>query len=354
MTTITNLVLADEPASGSPTLTMNSQVNINGGAVLRSTSIDQGNVAGVTTLNTKVNWTNGTIGNITGSDLTINRVSLVLAGSSSFDIDATSTGSSINSVISGGGSLAKSGAGLLTLYAANTYTGNTTVNVGTLALGASGSIDNSTNIVVAGGATLDVSAVSFAVSAGRSIGSSSPGALSIGNVDVSNGALGLTCNDSASALSVLNGSLTLASGTSVTVSNTGSAFGNGSYKLVTAGSGGAVVGGVPASVSVVGGGIGNGGSAVLSLVSNELYLDVSGVASVNTNPPVLVNTISGNTMTLSWPEDHLGWRLEVQTNTLSTGLGTNWLTWPDSTNVTTVPITVDRSNPTMFFRLVYP
>lgn len=55
------------------------------------------------------------------------------------------------------GMLTKSGAGLLTLAAANTFTGNTTVSAGTLALGANGSLA-STAYSVANGATFDVSA----------------------------------------------------------------------------------------------------------------------------------------------------------------------------------------------------
>ena len=41
----------------------------------------------------------------------------------------------------------------------NTYTGNTVINAGTLALGSAGSIASSRNIGIAAGASLDVSAV---------------------------------------------------------------------------------------------------------------------------------------------------------------------------------------------------
>jgi autotransporter-associated beta strand protein len=75
---------------------------------------------------------------------------------------------------------------------------------------------------------------------------------------------------------------------------------------------------------------------------------------VNTNPHVLANAIRSNTLTLSWPVDHAGWRLQVQTNTFNLGLGANWSTWPNSTNVTSIPITLNPGNPTVFFRLAYP
>ena len=54
--------------------------------------------------------------------------------------------------------LTVNGPGTTTLYAANTYTGNTTISAGTLALSGAGAIV-STNILVASGATYDVSAV---------------------------------------------------------------------------------------------------------------------------------------------------------------------------------------------------
>ncbi len=59
---------------------------------------------------------------------------------------------------SSGGSLSKSGTGTLTLTAANTYTGNTTISAGTLALSGAGAINASSAITVAAGATLDTSA----------------------------------------------------------------------------------------------------------------------------------------------------------------------------------------------------
>jgi len=54
----------------------------------------------------------------------------------------------------------KAGAGTLSLTAANSYGGNTTVSAGTLAV-AGGSIGNSPVVSVAAGATLDVSAAGW-------------------------------------------------------------------------------------------------------------------------------------------------------------------------------------------------
>ena len=60
-------------------------------------------------------------------------------------------------IISGAGNLAKRGAGQLALTKAHTYSGATTVETGILALTNSGSIANSSNIIVSAGAIFDVS-----------------------------------------------------------------------------------------------------------------------------------------------------------------------------------------------------
>jgi hypothetical protein len=73
--------------------------------------------------------------------------------------------------------------------------------------------------------------------------------------------------------------------------------------------------------------------------------------------PTLANSLSGNTLTLAWPADHLGWRLLVQTNNLVSGISTNHLDWgtvANSTNVTSEAITIDPAKPTEFYRLTYP
>lgn len=72
--------------------------------------------------------------------------------------------------------------------------------------------------------------------------------------------------------------------------------------------------------------------------------------------PVSFNVAGGN-LNLTWPPDHLGWRLQVQTNSLSTGLTANtnsWFTVPNSTTVTNVTIPISPVNGSVFYRLVYP
>ena len=71
-------------------------------------------------------------------------------------------------------------------------------------------------------------------------------------------------------------------------------------------------------------------------------------------PTNIVTQVSGNELRLSWPQDHLGWRLQIQTNNLGTGLGTNWVTVPNSANVSATNITINPANGSVFLRLVYP
>jgi hypothetical protein len=89
---------------------------------------------------------------------------------------------------------------------------------------------------------------------------------------------------------------------------------------------------------------------------NQINVLVAGQVPVGPSlvPTNIVAQVSGNQLQLSWPQDHLGWRLQIQTNGLDTGLGTNWVTVPNSANVTGTNITIDPGNGSVFLRLVYP
>jgi hypothetical protein len=89
-----------------------------------------------------------------------------------------------------------------------------------------------------------------------------------------------------------------------------------------------------------------------SLSSSNAVLSV--VAPVNTTPTNVVATAMGSTIQLSWPADHLGWRLQFQTNALNRGLGSNWTDWPGSTNVVQTNIVTNPGVGSAFFRLTYP
>ncbi len=64
--------------------------------------------------------------------------------------------------------------------------------------------------------------------------------------------------------------------------------------------------------------------------------------------------VMGNQLQLSWPQDHLGWLLQMQTNNLANGIGTNWVTVPNSGDVISTDIVIDPANGSVFFRIIYP
>lgn len=202
-----SLVSADTVSFGAlaaPTAGATGTVNLNSGGTLLTRQIsaaaNSNNSSYVT-----INFNGGTLKSadtnnsetwISGANgLTVK----LLAGGGTFDTNGQ-TGQTVGAVITGtaGGSLTKSGAGTLTLTAANTYNGATNINGGTLALGSTGSINNTSGVSLGTGGTFDVSAksgsytVNNLTGAGNVIGSltvssqlaigDSPGTTTFGNL----------------------------------------------------------------------------------------------------------------------------------------------------------------------------
>lgn len=71
-------------------------------------------------------------------------------------IDTNGNIATLSGSITGPGGLTKVGAGVLTLSGSNSYTGGTTINAGTLALAAGGTLGASTNSLAINGGTLDL------------------------------------------------------------------------------------------------------------------------------------------------------------------------------------------------------
>ncbi len=113
------------------------------------------------------------------------------------DLDGTSTGNQITGAISDNptgtatnkAAILKSNSSKWTLSGTNIYSGNTTINGGTLALAGSGSIGNTPNINIAGGATFDVSGLSspFVLGSSQTLGNSSSTAVFKGNGSADHG-----------------------------------------------------------------------------------------------------------------------------------------------------------------------
>ncbi|MGZ4962885.1 MAG: hypothetical protein ACXWC8_10050, partial [Limisphaerales bacterium] len=81
---------------------------------------------------------------------------------------------------------------------------------------------------------------------------------------------------------------------------------------------------------------------------------ITAVVSVNTTPTNVVAALNGTNLDLSWPSDHIGWRLQGQTNALAVGLTTNWVTVANSASTNRIVIPIDPNAGSGFYRLVYP
>ena len=174
------------------TLTVGSGITVNSGATLDldGQSVTESGASGATTggLNG-----NGTVldSNSTASVLTLNTG----GGNGSFSGIVENNGGT-------GGTLALTinGAGTQTLSGANTYTGTTTVNGGTLQIGTGGSIANTASVIVNTGGSLLFGTTSTTnhLSAPVTLNGGTMGyaASSPGNSIISTGALTLTANSS--------------------------------------------------------------------------------------------------------------------------------------------------------------
>lgn len=158
---------------------------------------------------------------------------LTLTNSGTISVGAGSaTTATISAILGGTVGMTKTDSGTLILSGANNYTGATTISGGTLQLGASNVLPNSTAVTVAGGAALNLNTYS------DTIGSlSGSGTVTLGTGTLT---LGGNMNLSAGSLSLngLNGKLVLASGStnsvgtlSVTQSSTID-FGTGSGSIL--------------------------------------------------------------------------------------------------------------------------
>jgi hypothetical protein len=77
--------------------------------------------------------------------------------------------------------------------------------------------------------------------------------------------------------------------------------------------------------------------------------------ALNAYPPSIQSTVNGSTLTLGWPTN-LGWVLQAQTNGLSVGLTptNNWVDVPGSATATQQVITINQTNPAVFYRMRNP
>ena len=235
--------------------------------------------------------------------------------------------------------------GLVKFTGANTYAGGTTVANGTLLV--NGSLASGAVAVQNSGALGGTGTINGPVTV-QSGGTLSPGA-PIGTLTINNsltlaGNLFIAINKSLSpsnGLVAVSGVLTNAGTGVLTITNLGPALAAGdSFKLFSKPlpNGGALT--IAPLVPAMG----------FGWVNNLAVNGTLGVVTVATNPTNLTASCCNGEVTLSWPSDHTGWRLEAQTN----GLGTNWVvvSGSASTNLFNIPVVI--TNDSVFFRLIYP
>jgi len=174
-------------------------------------------------------------------------------------------------VLSDIGSLIKTGNGTMTLSNANTYTGNTTINGGTLEI-AQATIATNSTVYITNGAVLKLD---FAVT---------------------NQVAGFVTNGVTAAPGVYN-------------STTAAPYITGPGSLL-----------------------------VPSLIA--------------TNPTNITLSVTGTTLNLSWPADHLGWM--VQSNSVNLAVPADWQDISNTVSATNYSITIDASQTNVFYRLRSP
>jgi regulation of enolase protein 1 (concanavalin A-like superfamily) len=86
-----------------------------------------------------------------------------------------------------------------------------------------------------------------------------------------------------------------------------------------------------------------------SAVSAEVFAQPESLVP----PPLSVQAL-GNQLQFQWPLDHLGWRMQAQTNSSGTGLGANWTTVTGSSATNLIWLPLEPGNGSVFFRLIYP
>jgi autotransporter-associated beta strand protein len=87
------------------------------------------------------------------------------------------------------------------------------------------------------------------------------------------------------------------------------------------------------------------------LVWNTSKLGSGTISVVQITPTNIVWNVTGTNLNFSWPAGYIGWRLQVQTNTLN---GTNWVDVPGSSVTNFEALPVDPTVQSMFYRLIYP
>jgi autotransporter-associated beta strand protein len=246
-----------------------------------------------------------------------------------------------------GGGLVKQGLGTLALGGANSYSGNTLVNNGTLLVNGlvSGAVDVKSGATLGGNGTISgvvTVEAGATLAAGASIGtltlSSTPTLASSATIVAE---LNRT-NGQTSDLIVVSGNPINYAGTLV-LKNTGMPLQAGdTFSVFNASS----YSGTFTIVSKT------PGQSVTWNTSNLAVAGTVSVSSVVAVPFNLTTVYTGSAFNFSWPANELGARLE--TNAVNVADPASWFTYPGSDSTTSLSVPVDTTKTNVFFRLVFP
>lgn len=328
--------------------TLNATYQLDGGASLRAQNI----LAGNGTANRVFNWNDGTLANFDpATDLTVGAglmLTLAAGGVHHLSVDAGRVGT-LNAGLNGPGGFSKTGDGVAVLNGVNDFAGPLAVSAGRVLI--NGVFNGTGTVSVASGATLG----GTGVIAGPVIvnGTLSPG-VALGALTISNG-----LNLAGNLLIELDKNASPANDT-VSVTGTLTNSGSGVVTMVNLGTNALLAGdrfyvfnqpllnGDVLSVASDGG----------VVWSNRLAVDGSleVLRVVNLDPTQLAATAASGELELSWPADHVGWRLLTQTNRLEQGLSLDLHDWGTvAGSLVTNHVSIPLENwPAGFYRLVYP
>jgi autotransporter-associated beta strand protein len=291
----------------SATNTFTGNVDISAGTLSVASQADLGSGS------KSVVMSNGTTFAVTSNATLAPTAAFQIAGLSSFDIAAGTT-STLQGAISDGissGTLVKTDTGTLVLSGANTFTGGTTVNGGTLQVGAANALPATGTVNVASGAILNlngfnqtfggltgagtVMGASSTIASGATFmpGNGTPGSLMAltGNLAFQSGSFFLVqVSPTASSSAVVTGTASLAG--TVQASFAAGAYVSKKYTILTTTGG---LGGTTFSV-LANAGLPAGTTDTLSYDTNNVYLNLtpgfSGFAGLNINQQNVANTLT--------------------------------------------------------------
>jgi autotransporter-associated beta strand protein len=269
-------------------------------------------------------------------------------------VGADNSSTSFYGVFSNGGTaslgLTKVGTGTLSCDGDSTSTGPVTVQGGTLALAqifGSGSFSNASVISIASGATLDVSTRAdgtLTLNSGQTLkhSGSSTGPITVtGSVNLGNGTLLLGVNRTGLAHDSLAASGSVTYSGTLAVTNTGAALQPGDkFQLFPSAVSGFTTYALPTVDAV---------NFVQYTWQNDVATDgsVTVLTVAPLTPPTLGVSQTGNTLNFSWTGP---FKLQSQTNSLNVGISSNWFNYPGG-STSPVSVTINPTNPTVFFRL---